>query len=312
MKIYILEPVASEAIELLRTRAEVVAWDDEGVGDWQSKADGILISSVGVDAAELAAARKLKAIAKTGTGVDNIALEAARAKGVVVTNTPGANAQAVAEHTVGLAIAVARRINLSGRLLRASETAWNHDFRGSEVAAKRIGIVGVGNTGWRAGAIFAEGFGCEIWGLDPYLTDETWASFAFNPRQVESLDEMIGEVDLLTLHVPLTEETRSMIGAGELARMREGAILINTSRGAVVDEAALHEALKAGRLGGAGLDVFEREPPSADHPLLAHPTVVFTPHIAGVSEEGYRSSGVMAAAELLAALEGRETRFRVA
>jgi D-3-phosphoglycerate dehydrogenase len=312
MKIYVLDPIANEAIELLHKRAEVVTWKDPAVDEWLRDADGIIISSRRVNAAELAAANRLKAIAKTGTGVDNIDLDAARARGVVVTNTPGANAQAVAEHTVGLALAVARRIALSGRLVRAGNTEWNHDFRGSEIGSKRIGVVGVGNTGRRAGAIFAEGFGCEVWGLDPYLTDETWTSFTFGPRRVESLDEIIGEVDLLTLHVPLTEETRSMIGGGELVGMREGAILINTSRGAVVDEAALDDALAAGRLGGAGLDVFEREPPGADHPLLAHPTVVFTPHIAGISEEGLRKMGETVAAELLAVLEGREPRFRVA
>lgn len=310
--VFVLDPVGPTAMNRLRPEVDLIAWTEPRVGRWQEEADAVIVNRRGVSAAELAAARRLKVISKHGIGVDNIDVAAARERGIVVTNAPGASSLAVSEHAVGLMLAVLRRIVLSNRLARAGETGWHPDFRGAEIAGKTVGVVGVGNIGRRVAAILGRGFGARVLGLDPYLSAETWAALPFPPERVPSLAGLLPQVDILTLHVPLTDETRGMIDARALARLPAHAIVVNTSRGGVVDEAALAAALASGRIAGAALDVFSVEPPTGDHPLLAFPTVVFTAHIAGYSAEAMAAIGNAIAEDILAVLEGRPPRFSVA
>jgi D-3-phosphoglycerate dehydrogenase / 2-oxoglutarate reductase len=224
----------------------------------------------------LAAAPALKIIAKNGAGVDSVDLAAARQRCVAVAVAPAANADAVAEHALALMLALTRQLPLLDRTLRSGRWAgssWQgRDFRGSVV-----GIVGYGSIGRRT-AQLAAALGARVLVLRPEGQAD---SHAAEPDLVRFL----AQIDILSLHCPLTERTRGMIGERELSLMRRGSLLINTARGPVVDEAALLQALQSGHLEGAGLDTFDTEPLPAGHPLLALPNVLLTPHVAGVTRD---------------------------
>jgi phosphoglycerate dehydrogenase-like enzyme len=235
-------------------------------------------SSVQFDEPLLAQLPELRLIAIVGTGLDNVDLAAADRYGVAVCNTPGENARSVAEHAIALMLAVARRIPLMDRELRAG--LWEHHL-GIELEGKTLGVLGLGNIG-RQVAKLGNGLGMRVLAWS-FTRDEARAR-ACGAELVER-DELLRRSDVISLNVPATPESRGMIGARELALMQSRAILINTARGALVDEPALIEALRAGRLGGAGLDVFVQEPLPADSPLLGLENVVLTPHAAWVTYE---------------------------
>ena len=226
----------------------------------------------------LAACPRLRLVSIWGTGTDNVDLAACRARGIAVTNTPGVNAHAVAEHTLALMLAVTRRI-----------PAMDHDVRGGQwprgllvqLEGKTLGLIGLGAIGSRVAAL-ARSFGMRLlattWGPDGGRA----AALGARPVPLETL---LGESDVVSLHLRLSDETRGYLGREHMDLMRPAAFLINTARGALVDRAALVDALRAGRLGGAALDVFHEEPVPADDPLLALPNVVLTPHNAGMTRE---------------------------
>src|SRR5258708_5674658 len=226
-----------------------------------------------IRAADIARAKKLRIICKQGVGVDTIDLEAAKAKGIPVSRTPGVNSEAVAELALALGLAATRR-------------------------------VGGGNIGSRVAHKWRSAFNARIVAYDPYVSNLPF-------EQESSLEDLLPQADLLTLHVPLTDETRHMIGSRELSRMKPTAGRVNTPRGGVIDEGALYEALKAGRLFGAGLDVWEVEPPPKDHPLLQLPNVVATPHAAGGTEETQIRSALQVAQQVVEVLQGKPARNRV-
>jgi D-3-phosphoglycerate dehydrogenase / 2-oxoglutarate reductase len=246
----------------------------------------------------LAAARGLKIIAKNGAGVDSVDLAEAARRGITVAVAAGANADAVAEHAVALMLALVRDLHRLDRKLRAGGwegTAWlGRDFRGSVV-----GIVGYGSIG-RSAARMAAALGGRV------VVHRRGSQAAADEFEVETdLDRLLARVDILSLHCPLTETTRGLIGRRELARMKPGALLVNTARGAVVDEAALVDALRSGHLGGAGLDTFEIEPIAADNPLLALDNVILTPHVAGVTRNAALRVATMTAHNIVDVLAGR-------
>ena len=222
----------------------------------------------------LAAAPELKIVAKNGAGVDSVDLAAARQRGVAVAVAPAANADAVAEHALALMLALTRQLPTLDRRVHSggwADSSWQgRDFRGSVV-----GIVGYGSIG-RSTARLAAALGARVLVL---RADGQADSHATEP----DLDRFLAQIDILSLHCPLTKRTRGMIGERELSRMRRGSLLINTARGPVVDEAALLQALQSGQLEGAGLDTFDTEPLPSGHPLLALPNVLLTPHVAGVT-----------------------------
>jgi D-3-phosphoglycerate dehydrogenase len=247
-------------------------------------------------------AARLRVVAKHGVGVDNIDCVAATARGVPVLWTPGANSNAVAEHTLGLLLALARKLEDASRALKMGKPFVREEFEGVELAGRVLGVVGLGRIGSRVAQKAALGLGMRVLAHDPYVERAPHAGLV---ELCERLDDLLREADFLSLHVPLTDETRRMIDARALALLPAGARLVNTARGAVVDEAALVEALRSGRLAGAGLDVFEEEPLPASHPLASAPNVILTPHVAGMTREAMERVSEETAEGVLAVLQGR-------
>ncbi len=233
-----------------------------------------------VTASVLEVGRELVVVGRAGAGVDNIDVEAASQRGVIVMNTPGANTIAVAEHTVGLLLALARKLPQAHSALK--EGRWEKErFAGVELYGKVLGILGLGRVGSEV-ARRTLGLRMQVIAYDPYLTAE--AARKLGVELVE-LDELLARADFISVHTPLTKETRNFVGPGEFARMKDGVRLINCARGGVIDEAALVEAIRSGKVAGAALDVFAQEPLPPDHPLLALEEVVATPHLAASTEE---------------------------
>jgi D-3-phosphoglycerate dehydrogenase / 2-oxoglutarate reductase len=244
----------------------------------------IIRSRTKVDRAVLDRATKLKLVARPGTGLDNVDVEYAKAKGVAVVNSPESLVEAVAEHVLGLMLAVSRKTVQADAGTKAGKWEKNA-LVGRELKGKVLGIIGLGRIGRRIGEV-AKVVGMEILVYDVIaLPQEVLAGLG---AKVVSLDELFSASDYITLHVPMTSETSRLVGPARLAQMKKGAVLVNTSRGGVVDEEALAVALKEGRIGGAALDVFETEPPSGA--ILTAPNIVLTPHIGGQTEEAQENA----------------------
>lgn len=310
MKIYVLDAFQEAGVELARQHADVVCWPDPQIKDWPEHADAVMVRMTPITAEQLARAKHVKLICKQGVGYDTIDIEAAKRHGIAVSRTPGVNSDAVAEMAMALALAVTRRVARFDRMLRAGEEIVRPRYLGVEMTGKTVGIVGMGNIGTAAMRKWVGAFNARIIAYDPYVPADRWAD---TPHvRASSLREVLTQADLLTLHVPLTDETRHMIGRDELALMKSDAVLVNASRGGIVDEQALYESLSAGHLFGAGLDVFEVEPPPPDHPLLSLPNVVATPHAAGGTSDTQVRSSLRVATQVLDALAGKEIVNRVA
>jgi D-3-phosphoglycerate dehydrogenase len=234
---------------------------------------------------------KLRAIARAGVGVDNIDQQAATRKGVVVMNTPGGNTVSAAEHTIALMLALARRIPAADATMKAG--GWDRNkFVGTEVAGKALGVVGLGRIG-REVARRAKGMDMRVVALDPFVTPAKAAELGY--ETAASLDELLPKVDFLTLHVPGGAETKSLIGARELGLMKKTARILNVARGGIVDEKALADALAAGTIAGAGIDVFTAEPAVPENPLLKAPNVILTPHLGASTLEAQENVAIEAA-----------------
>jgi D-3-phosphoglycerate dehydrogenase len=261
-----------------------------------------IISRMGrIDAPVLDAAPGLRVISKHGVGVDNIDVDQATARGVPVIVAAGANAVSVAEHAMALLFAVAKRIVPLDSGLRAGR--WEKPgFKGRELSGSSIGLVAFGAIAQQT-AVYAKAFGMEVFAFDPFCPAEVFA--AAGVTRIESLDELLSRCDVVSLHSPLTPETRNLIDAERLALMKPNAIIVNTARGGLIDEPALSAALAEGRIAGAGLDTFATEPPAADHPFWAETRLVVTPHIGGVTEAANARVGVEAAQGIVDVLAGR-------
>ncbi len=233
----------------------------------------------------------LRAIARAGVGVDNIDVAAATRKGVVVMNTPGGNTVSAAEHTIALLLALARRVPIADATMKAG--GWDRNkFVGTEVAGKTLGVVGLGRIG-REVARRAKGLDMKVIALDPFVTAAKAAELGYDTAA--NLDELLPRVDFLTLHVPLGNDTKSLIGARELALMKKTARVLNVARGGIVDEKALADALANGTIAGAGVDVFTAEPIVSDNPLLKAPNIVLTPHLGASTLEAQENVAIEAA-----------------
>ncbi len=305
IRVLVSDSLAPEGLELLAAQAQVV----QGPADQQdlSTFDALVVRSrTRVDAALLERGRpRLRVVGRAGVGVDNIDLQAAKRLGVVVVNAPQAATISVAEHAIGLMLALARRIPQAAQSTRQGQ--WRKaDFVGTELHGKTLGVIGLGRIG-SALAQRAQAFGMHVMACDACLEP---AEIRQRGAQPAELDAMLPQVDFLSLHVPLTPQTKGLLGERALARMKRGAYLICTARGGVVDEQALLAALDSGHLAGAALDVFATEPPVGS-PLLQHPAVVATPHIGAQTREAQVRAGRDIATEVLAALHGQELRWRV-
>jgi D-3-phosphoglycerate dehydrogenase len=223
----------------------------------------------------------LRAIVRPGIGVDNVDLAAASARGIMVINTPDAPTESTAEHAVALLISVAKRIVTGSRYMQTNDFPRTELF-GTEVRDRVLGVVGCGRIGRRVAEICALGFKMKVIAYDPFLSGVDLPYVEFT----NDLGDLLERCDFLTLHLPLTKETHHLIGEAQIRRMRRGAYLINAARGPIVDEQALIRALEDGHLAGAGVDVFDPEPPSGDNPLLFMNNVVCTPHVASYTDRG--------------------------
>jgi D-3-phosphoglycerate dehydrogenase len=310
MKIYVLDAFHLSGVELAEQQAEVIRWDDPRAKNWHEDADGLMVRGKKITAEDMARAKKLRVISKQGVGIDNIDLEAAKARGIAVCRTPGVNSEAVAEMALSLGLSVARRVTEFDRMTRAGAKVQRANFLGYESWQKTVGIVGMGNIGTLVARKWRGAFDANIIGYDPYVPASRWSELPH--RRAASLEEMLPQVDILSLHLPLTAESRNMIDATKLALMKPTAIVVNTSRGGIVNEAALYQAIASGKLFGAGFDVFEVEPPTADHPLMSLPTFVGTPHAAAGTVETQMRSSMLAASQLLEALAGGQPLGQVA
>lgn len=266
--------------------------------------DGLLAGLDEIDATVLAMAPCLRVIARYGVGISNVDLLAAREYGVVVTNTPGANTEAVAELAIGFLFALARSVLQADRAVQAEE--WP-TISGIEVAGRTLGLLGFGKIG-QSVARRASALGCVVVAYDPYVDD---ATAAVQGARLISLDEVVSIADFLSLHLPLTPETRGFVDHRLLRRMRRGAYVINTARGELVVEEDLMNALDDGQVSGAALDTLTDEPPRPDHPLLHRSNVLITPHMGAHTRESTTTMGRWALDDLLAVLAGREPRFPV-
>src|SRR5262245_4482288 len=258
-------------------------------------ADGAIVRSGTRIAAELLEnPGKLRAIARAGVGVDNIDVAAATRKGIVVMNTPGGNTVSAAEHTIALLLSMARHVPAADATMKSGK--WDRaKFVGTQVAGKILGVIGLGRIG-REVARRAAGLDMKVIGFDPLLSPDRAAQLGI--EAVAGLDQLLPQCDFITVHVPLTDSTKAMIGAREFKLLKAGCRLLNVARGGVIDETALADALKAGSVAGAAIDVFSAEPPPGDLPLLKAPNVVLTPHL-GASTVEAQESVAREAAQLL-------------
>lgn len=251
-----------------------------------------------------AAGKQCKIFANYAVGFDNIDVKAAAERGIVVTNTPGVLTNTVAEHTIALMLAIAHRIAEGDRFTREGKyRGWEPELLlGTDVMGKMLGIVGLGNIGTKVGECAAQGFGMKIAYYDIRRNEAFEKSCSALFR--ESVDDILRDADFVSLHVPLTPQTRHLINAERLKLMKPSAYLVNTSRGQVIDEAALVEALRTGSIKGAALDVYEHEP-NVTPGLTELPNVILTPHTASATEETRQAMSALAAENIIAVLEGR-------
>jgi len=296
----VVQPIAAPGLARLRAAGLAVhvaaSPDLEHLRPHLATARAVITRNAGFSAAAIAAAPKLLVIGSHGTGLDAIDLAAARARGIAVMNTPGTNAQSVAELAIGLMLACARGLVAADRAVRAGDFGWRLRAGGFELAGRRLGLVGFGAIARRVARI-AQGFDMQVEALSRHATDAELA--AQGVARASGLEALLARCDVISLHgVPAGAP---IIDAAALAIVRPGAILINTARGALIDDAALAAALADGRLAAAGLDVFAPEPPRPDNPLLAAPNLVLSPHIGGTAQDALdRTANAVAAAVLTA------------
>lgn len=255
-----------------------------------------------VHAGLLARLPRLLMVGSTGAGYDTCDPLACTAAGVLLVNQAGGNAEGVAEHAVGMMLALLKRMPEAQAAMRAGRARDRTALMGRELRGRTVGLIGLGHVGTRMAEILRLAFSCRVLACDPYLDAATIAARGADARD---LPDLLAESDVVSLHCPLSPETHGMLAADAYARMRPGAILVTTARGSIHDEAALHAALASGHLAGAGLDVWAQEPPDPAHPLLALPNVIATQHTAGVTHESRANITRIAALAFAEAAHGR-------
>ena len=290
MKILVAEPLAAAGIELLKAQPgwDVIVSNPKEYAQHLPDADALFVrSAVKVNAEVLAKAPKLKVIGRAGVGVDNVDIPAATAAGVLVMNTPGGNAVAVAEHTLGLMLSMAR--SLPEAVASTKSGKWEKKkFMGSELRGKTLGILGMGYIGQEV-AKRARGFEMKMIASDPYASAQLAADLGVS---LVSLDALYAQSDYITLHVAITKETNAMLNDAAFAKMKTGVRIVNCARGELIVGEALARAIQSGKVAGAAIDVFPAEPPAPGDPLLAFDSVLATPHIGGSTGEAQEIVGV--------------------
>jgi D-3-phosphoglycerate dehydrogenase / 2-oxoglutarate reductase len=298
-RVLVRESIAQAGLELLRSKFDVVEDAESELDSIIAGFDGIVIRSATViDAAVIAQATRLKVIGRAGVGIDNVDVEAATRRGIVVANAPESTVVSAAEHAIALMLALARNVPQAHAALKAGR--WERPrFAGVELAGKTLGVLGLGRIG-REVARRALGLGMRVVAYDPFVAHERFRDIGVEPAA--TVDDVYVVADVITLHLPLTAETRGLLDADAFARMRPGVRIVNAARGELVDEAALADAIRAGKVAGAALDVFVTEPYTGE--LLELEQVVVTPHLAASTAEAQDRAGVIIAEQVVSALEG--------
>ncbi|RLS38663.1 MAG: phosphoglycerate dehydrogenase [Planctomycetota bacterium] len=286
-RVYISDKLEEAGMEILRAAGLEIdnrpGLKGEDLKEAIRAADGVVVrSGTRITPELLEDPGALKAVVRGGVGVDNIDVAAATRKGIVVMNTPDANTLSTAEHTISLLMALARHIPAADASMRSGKWEKNR-FLGAQLTGKTLGVIGLGRIGREVARRAAQGLGMRVIGFDPVLAPS--ASAQLGIQTAPSVDELCPQCDFITVHTPLTTETRHMVGARQLALLPAGARVINCARGGIIDEKALLESLDSGHLAGAALDVFETEPLPADHPIVSHPKMVITPHLGAATLE---------------------------
>lgn len=310
-KVLLVQDIHPAGVELLKREAEVImakSADPAKLIDEVGDADAIVLRLTPLPAAVINAAKRLKVIGRPGVGYDNVDLAAAAARGIPVVYSPGSNDISVAEHTVGLLVASAKQFLRADAAVKVEGNfQFRHQVRTVELRGKTVGIVGFGNIGRTVASICREGFGMNVVTYDKFITDDFAAKHG--AKRLAELDDLLAAADFVSLHVPATSENYHMIGRDQLGKMKPTAYLINTARGTVVDEAALAEAVAKKVIAGAATDVFEKEPPASDSPLLAQDGIIVTPHMAAHSEESMARMATMMAEGVLDVFAGRKPKY---
>jgi D-3-phosphoglycerate dehydrogenase len=309
MKILVADPIAEEGIQVLRSSAQVdvktkleLEQLKAIIGDYDAL---IVRSQTKVGAEVIESGKKLKVIGRAGVGIDNIDVDAATRKGIVVVNAPTGNIIAAAEHTIALMLALARNVPQANSHLKSG--IWRReDFVGTEIRNKTLGIIGLGNVGSEV-AKRVQAFEMRVIAHDPFVSNDYARNFKV---ELVSLDQLLKEADFITLHVPLTAATRKLIGVKELAKLKSTARIINCARGGVIDEEAVIKAIKAGKIAGAAFDVFDHEP-TTDSPLFKEDKIIVTPHLGASTIEAQTSVAKDVAVEVLAVLQGHFSKYAV-
>jgi D-3-phosphoglycerate dehydrogenase len=308
MKVLVTDPVAEEALNLLREKHEVVFEELRGeeLAKEIGKYDALMVrSATKVTKDIIEKAENLKVIGRAGIGVDNIDVEAASQRGIYVVNSPTGSTRSVAELTFALMFAVARKIHIADATMRQGIWA-KKKLKGIELMNKTLGLIGSGNIAQEV-AKMANCLGMKVLVYSPHCTEEKARKMG---AELRSLEEIFREADFVSLHIPKTEETYHMIDERLLSLMKPTAYLINAARGGIVDEEALYKVLKEGKIAGAAIDVYEKEPPEKS-PLFELENVVFTPHIGAATKEGQIRAGTICAEQILKVLDGKEPDFWV-
>lgn len=283
--IYLLEDFPADAVEYCKTLFDTVLPTDPKVHEWHENAESILVREKTISSKDIASARKLRAIGKQGTGIDIIDQDACAERSIPILNTPGVNAQSVAELVMALAMGVKRQLRaISVKQATGAEVRKEH-CSGTMMTGKAIGILGMGAIGTAVARMFQGAFRCEVYAYDPFAPSNAWNDIPHH--RVTDFNEMLPHVDMLTLHVPLNRQTRGLIGMAQFQRMKRGAVLINVARGGIVQEDDLIAALEQDLIGGAGLDCHEEEPPTLSRyeRLWKTDKVLSTPHIGATTVE---------------------------
>ncbi len=312
----VVQPIHEEGLAVLRAAGvepvSVSTPDMLTVARAITECDAVITRNAGLDRQAMDAAPRLRVIGNHGVGLDPVDLGHARRLGIPVVNTPHANTTAVAEHAAALVLGLAKRLGDGDRATRAGDVAFKYRTRILELHGLTLGVVGFGAIGRRTAEILVRGFGMDLLVHAPRMGDGPLAALAaLGGRRAASLDALLAESHVVSLHVPLRDDTLGMLGARELARMQPGALLVNTARGPLIDETALVEAIRSGHLGGVGLDVYASEAMPPDHPLLALERAVLTPHVAGSAEGALRRTAREVAEQVVQVLQGERPEHLV-
>ena len=310
-KVLLSEAIHESGIRLLENEAEVIVCPEpteEAIGSLIKGVDGLIIRTAGrVTREMIKQAGQLKVISRTGGGLNNVDIDAATEHNIVVCGVKGPQDRMVAEHTIALIGALTKQFFYLNAQVRKGNFASRKEYRPAGLSGKRIGLIGLGRIGRIVAEICTRAFQMEVWAYDPYVTPETSGSEDIVLK--DDMAEVIRTADFLSLHVPLTEDTAGLLGSAEFELMKPGAFFINTSRGEVVQEAALVAALKNKKIAGAGLDVFEKEPPDDTNPLFDLENVIVTPHSAALTKEAVALLAQGSAENVLRVLQGKEPTY---